>query len=229
MMILSRAALSTIFGHLFLLSAVQGAKPTPPTAPTPTPPTSSCAAATKTCGANKPCNNGACCSQWGYCGTGDAVSFLLQMLVVSSIKLLDDDAVSNIHVLSLPIKYCGACCQSGCPSTPTTPTVTSPPTNQPTPNNPTPTNNPPSTCPAVSAACGPGNPCSGGLCCSQWGYCGDTEAYCGTCCQSNCWGSPTSPITTTTTSTSSASPPTGSPPSTASNEDSRLIAYLGNW
>ncbi|KAL3772120.1 hypothetical protein ACHAWO_013525, partial [Cyclotella atomus] len=194
---LSRAALSTaIFGHISLLTAVQGAKPTPPTAPTPTPPTSStCAAVTKTCGANKPCNNGQCCSQWGYCGTGNA--------------------------------YCGTCCQYGCPTSPTTPTVTLPPTKQPPP----PTNNPPSTCPAVSAACGPGNPCSGGLCCSEWGYCGSTEAYCGTCCQSNCWApTPTPPTnpppTTTTTSTSSASPPTGSPPSTASNEDSRLIAYL---
>nr|6LNR_A Chain A, Class-1 chitinase [Simarouba glauca] len=29
-------------------------------------------------------------------------------------------------------------------------------------------------------------PCPGGRCCSQWGYCGNTPAYCCTGCQSNC-------------------------------------------
>ncbi|RVX16432.1 Endochitinase [Vitis vinifera] len=28
--------------------------------------------------------------------------------------------------------------------------------------------------------------CSGGLCCSQYGYCGSTPAYCSTGCQSQC-------------------------------------------
>ncbi|KAK4781125.1 hypothetical protein SAY87_017231 [Trapa incisa] len=28
--------------------------------------------------------------------------------------------------------------------------------------------------------------CAGGLCCSQWGWCGTSDAYCGSGCQSNC-------------------------------------------
>lgn len=67
------------------------------------------------------------------------------------------------------------------------------------------------------------------MCCSQWGYCGTTDAYCGACCQNGgCWNGPTLP-TSTTSSTSNTS---GSslPPYTADHgEDSRLIAYLGNW
>jgi len=179
-MIVSRAAFLTIVGHLLLSPlGLDAGKPTPNT----------CAANTKSCGANKPCSGGLCCSQWGYCGTGDA--------------------------------YCGACCQSGCPGGPT-PATSSPVTPAPTaPTNNPPTNNPPSSCPAVSAACGPGNPCAEGLCCSQWGYCGTDSAYCGSCCQSGpCWGSPPPPTTPT--------PPTPTPPSTA-GEDSRLIAYVGNW
>ncbi|KAL3801996.1 hypothetical protein HJC23_010340 [Cyclotella cryptica] len=43
-----------------------------------------------------------------------------------------------------------------------------------------------STCATDTAMCGPGLPCANGMCCSQWGYCGTTEDYCGTCCQNNC-------------------------------------------
>eukprot|EP00804_Cyclotella_cryptica_P013618 CCRYP_012959-RA/>CCRYP_012959-RA protein AED:0.23 eAED:0.23 QI:79/1/1/1/1/1/5/123/765 len=200
-MISTRAKLLAIVGpHLLLLPWVDAKGKPNPTPPSPSPP--SCATDTNSCGANNPCPNGLCCSQWGYCGTGDA--------------------------------YCGACCQSGCPSSPTTP-VTSSPTNRVTPAPTPPTNNPPtysppSSCPAFSAACGPGNPCAGGLCCSQWGYCGTDVAYCGECCQSNCWASPPSiPTTTPPPTTPTANPPANNPPSTADHEDSRLIAYLGNW
>ena len=31
-----------------------------------------------------------------------------------------------------------------------------------------------------------GKRCSGGLCCSQYGYCGSSKQYCGTGCQSQC-------------------------------------------
>ncbi|XP_058090714.1 endochitinase [Magnolia sinica] len=33
--------------------------------------------------------------------------------------------------------------------------------------------------------------CPGGLCCSQFGWCGNTDPYCGEGCQSQCGGSPT--------------------------------------
>jgi len=48
----------------------------------------------------------------------------------------------------------------------------------------------------VTAKCGKGyGSCSGGKCCSKYGYCGTTDAYCGTGCQSSfghCNGSSTS-------------------------------------
>jgi len=34
--------------------------------------------------------------------------------------------------------------------------------------------------------------CAGGLCCSQYGYCGSTSAYCGSGCQNQCGGSSSS-------------------------------------
>lgn len=46
-----------------------------------------------------------------------------------------------------------------------------------------------------------GSVCSGGLCCSQYGYCGSTSAYCGAGCQSQCGGGGGS--------TPSPSPPSG--------------------
>jgi hypothetical protein len=65
-----------------------------------------------------------------------------------------------------------------------------------------------------------------GMCCSQWGYCGTAEAYCGACCQNGgCWNNP-NPTSTTSTTTSGST----LPPYTADHgEDSRLIAYVGNW
>jgi hypothetical protein len=43
--------------------------------------------------------------------------------------------------------------------------------------------------------CGAGiGSCTGGLCCSQWGYCGSTDEFCGVGCQSafgSCTSTPT--------------------------------------
>jgi hypothetical protein len=39
---------------------------------------------------------------------------------------------------------------------------------------------------AVAGLCNGSNPCTGGMCCSQSGYCGCGDAYCGSGCQSNC-------------------------------------------
>ncbi|GAB4855367.1 Pro-hevein [Ancistrocladus abbreviatus] len=44
---------------------------------------------------------------------------------------------------------------------------------------------------AVAQQCGRqagGQTCPNNLCCSQFGYCGNTDAYCGSGCQSNCQG-----------------------------------------
>jgi chitinase len=154
-----------------------------------------CATNTDACGPGKPCLDGKCCSQWGYCGATDA--------------------------------YCGACCQSNCwndsnsTSTTSTTSASTATTSATTPVTDS------GACATDTDACGPGKPCSDGKCCSQWGYCGTTDAYCGACCQSNCWKDPNPTSTTSTTSTNSGST---SPPYTAEHgEDSRLIAYVGNW
>lgn len=43
-----------------------------------------------------------------------------------------------------------------------------------------------SECHSHSNTCGPLLTCPNGACCSQWGYCGWTDAHCNECCQSNC-------------------------------------------
>lgn len=70
-----------------------------------------------------------------------------------------------------------------------------------------------------------------GLCCSQWGYCGTTDAYCGACCQNGaCWDNPNPPSPTPPTPTTSQPTNEALPPYDAEHgEDSRLIAYVGNW
>mmetsp|Transcript_29584 Transcript_29584/g.62319 ORF Transcript_29584/g.62319 Transcript_29584/m.62319 type:complete len:522 (+) Transcript_29584:1631-3196(+) len=71
----------------------------------------------------------------------------------------------------------------------------------------------------VSAAtCGGGNRgdgiCADGLCCSEWGWCGSSSNHCSS---GPTPSAPTPPPT----------PPTGGP--TVAGDDSRLIAYAGNW
>nr|AAA98236.1 antifungal protein [Ipomoea nil]AAA98237.1 antifungal protein [Ipomoea nil] len=48
-----------------------------------------------------------------------------------------------------------------------------------------------------------GRLCGNGLCCSQWGYCGSTAAYCGAGCQSQCKSTAASATDTTTTANQS--------------------------
>ena len=90
---------------------------------------------------------------------------------------------------------------------------------RPTPSPPPPTVAPPTaptSCPNSNNVCGPGNPCADGACCSPWGYCGTTEAYCGECCQSNCSGAPTSaPPPPTSPPAPTPNPPTNAPPTIA--------------
>jgi len=82
--------------------------------------------------------------------------------------------------------------------------------------------------PSEAATCGGGQRGDGicpqvGLCCSQWGWCGSTSAYCGSSSSST----PTTTTTTTSSSTSSVNGPTLAPGT--GEADSRLIAYVGNW
>ena len=93
-------------------------------------------------------------------------------------------------------------------------------------------------CSSETNQCGPTKTCESagfpGYCCSQYGWCGlvdvsapDGGAYCGTCCQNGpCFNVvPTPPSPTPPTPTA----PTGDNYSATHGEDSRLIAYVGNW
>ncbi|KAL3799917.1 hypothetical protein ACHAW5_006648 [Stephanodiscus triporus] len=82
-------------------------------------------------------------------------------------------------------------------------------------------------CSGSSGQCGPFTTCADvgfpGYCCSQWGWCGTTSDYCGACCQNGpCTNPPPSPPPPPT-------PPTGFDYNVNHGEDSRLIAYVGNW
>lgn len=84
----------------------------------------------------------------------------------------------------------------------------------------------PSNCASYTGVCGRDKLCANGMCCSQWGYCGTGDAYCGSCCQSgNCLINPTSRSPTPnptyyllpTTSTSSTSSTSSTTTSTTSS------------
>ncbi|OMO83593.1 Glycoside hydrolase, family 19, catalytic [Corchorus olitorius] len=60
--------------------------------------------------------------------------------------------------------------------------------------------------------------CANRLCCSQWGWCGTTSAYCGAGCQSQCGGSPPPPPPP-----GGGSPPPPPPPPTGGNDVSSII------
>ncbi|KAJ8322961.1 hypothetical protein QVD99_007360 [Batrachochytrium dendrobatidis] len=94
------------------------------------------------------CPNSLCCSQYGWCGNTDA--------------------------------HCGIGCQNpfgtcnGTPPTPPTPSVD------------------------VKCGVGRGGKCPNSLCCSQYGWCGNTDAHCGIGCQNpfgTCNGAPPTPPT----------------------------------
>lgn len=73
-----------------------------------------------------------------------------------------------------------------------------------------------------------------GYCCSSAGWCGTTDAYCGTGCQSGpCTSgpppSPTPPSPTPNPTPPAPTTPAPSPTTAVARDDSRLVAYLGNW
>ncbi|KAK8254637.1 hypothetical protein HDK77DRAFT_497127 [Phyllosticta capitalensis] len=103
---------------------------------------------------------GSCCSQWGYCGIGDP--------------------------------WCGAGCQSefgDCDSISSV-SSSSPPTGTADPASSgsagISASSTPSGLPFPDGACGPtygGLTCANSTCCSEWGFCGVGDGYCGTGCQ----------------------------------------------
>ncbi len=82
--------------------------------------------------------------------------------------------------------YCGDGCQSG-------PCTTLPPPPPPSPPPPPPPSPPPP--PQQCGAGADGALCRDNLCCSAWGFCGATDAYCGNGCQSGPCETPPPPST----------------------------------
>jgi len=81
------------------------------------------------------------------------------------------------------------------------------------------------TLPTSAASCGGGTVGDGicqdsSLCCSEWGWCGSTPAHCS--------GNPTV-APAPTPPPAPPSPTVVPPPTPIRDDDSRLIAYLGNW
>jgi peptidoglycan/xylan/chitin deacetylase (PgdA/CDA1 family) len=142
------------------------------------------------------CPNGECCSEWGWCG--------------------------------VTANYCGSGCQSQCfvDLPPVEPAEDPEPNYQFNGYNPIPTQ---SSSEDGSSGddgqvrsdlrCGAGfnnSPCAPGLCCSQHGWCGDSDAHCGAGCQSGCGLKDESSTTSETTSTETSA--TEEPTSTSTVE-----------
>ncbi|BFZ59011.1 hypothetical protein YB2330_000010 [Saitoella coloradoensis] len=130
-----------------------------------------------TCGPDVSCEGwpeGTCCSQYGHCGDTDA-----HCLVING-------------------------CQNGCLSSGSGPTLTSPATSASWTSGSTAL--PTGYTYTTDGSCGGTVVCgdwSQGGCCSQYGYCGDTDLHCLTSngCQSNCTDSTTSGPTPSSTAT----------------------------
>jgi len=110
------------------------------------------------CGPGKPCPKNLCCSDFGYCG--------------STIDFCGGDCCQS-----------GPCLDNGCGPQPTSTSATTPngtgatvATSSTSGSSTTMTGstntgpcNRPTTCNSYAQSCGPGKPCPGGLCCSDWG------------------------------------------------------------
>ncbi|ORX42973.1 glycoside hydrolase/deacetylase [Piromyces finnis] len=147
------------------------------------------------------CPSGQCCSKYGYCGTSsaycDAGCQSSYGKCNSSASTLSSDGrcgtgygtkcpsgqcCSKYGYCGTTSAYCDAGCQSGfgkCNSSSTTTTTTS-----------------------SDGRCGTGygTKCPSGQCCSKYGHCGTTSAYCDAGCQSGFGKCNSSSTTTTTTS-----------------------------
>jgi len=169
------------------------------------------------------CAGNNCCSQYGWCGTSTAHCLRPRMPAPSPTPPTSGsgtcgggsrgDGVCANGLCCSQWGYCGktsAHCSGSSPSPPT-PIPPTPPTPNPTPPPISP--NPPPTPPSGgSGTCGGGSRgdgvCADGLCCSQWGYCGNTSAHC---------------------SGSSPSPPTPNPPSPPSGGGATAYVTYHNY
>ncbi|KAI3911839.1 hypothetical protein MKW92_012295 [Papaver armeniacum] len=144
-------------------------------------------------GQNCGCAANECCSQYGYCGTSDA--YWWKRVQIWSLYCLysSSSSSSSSRCCLMPTAEKG--CKSGlC-------TASTPP--------PPPPRSPPSPVVVVTPTCN----CKSNECCSQYNYCGTSDAYCGKGCKSGlCTGTP---VSTTPSSPGTPVIPTPSSPGTA--------------
>ena len=137
------------------------------------------------CAANCPCSDGTCCSQFGYCGTTNAhcdagcqngpctspppppeCASIPFGACAANCPCADGTCCSYLGYCGTTNAHCDAGCQNG--------PCTSPPPPPP----------PPPQCGHIPfGGCAANCPCSDGTCCSQFGYCGTTNAHCDAGCQ----------------------------------------------
>ncbi|KAI3954909.1 hypothetical protein MKW92_051831 [Papaver armeniacum] len=182
--------------------------------PPPRPPPPPVVVVTPTCN----CKANECCSQYNYCGTSDAYcgkgckSGLCTasipppppphppppppvVVVTPTCNCKANECCSQYNYCGTSDAYCGKGCKSGlC-------TASTPP--------PPPPRSPPSPVVVVTPTCN----CKSNECCSQYNYCGTSDAYCGKGCKSGlCTGTP---VSTTPSSPGTPVIPTPSSPGTA--------------
>ncbi|KAI9218274.1 hypothetical protein BC828DRAFT_223538 [Blastocladiella britannica] len=120
------------------------------------------------CGTGKPqCTSGQCCSQYGYCGTGTPYCGAGCQAVFSSGGTCSASSSSSSSSSSSTSTSTKTTSTATSTSTKTTSTTTSAtPTSTDTPG-------------GINSQCGSGKPsCGTGLCCSQFGFCGNTAGHC---------------------------------------------------
>lgn len=161
-----------------------------------------------TCSTDSPCPNNLCCSRFGYCGTtvdycGTGCQAGACFGAATTAPTTKPTTAPTTAPTVAPTTRPTAAATSA-PTKAATPAPTSPATVAPTVA--------PSKAPASSnnnGGCSSDSPCPNNLCCSKYGYCGNSDAYCGNGCQGGpCFGASTTAPTTKPTTAPSTAPTT---------------------
>lgn len=134
-----------------------------------------------TCGNNKSClgwSFGQCCSQWGYCGSGDTYCSLISGCQANYGICEGSGSTTSPGVPSTT----SSSTSSSSTSTVTTTSGTTSTSSTSSSASASPTASlPPGQTPTTDGTCGNNKSCLGwqyGQCCSQFGYCGSSDVYC---------------------------------------------------
>ncbi|RKP35880.1 hypothetical protein BJ085DRAFT_32, partial [Dimargaris cristalligena] len=179
------------------------------------------------CDANKTCPGSQCCSKWGYCGAGDSfcgagcqngpcsgggnpqptntsapptnpTNVSTDGTCGANKSCPGSQCCSQWGWCGVGDGFCGTGCQNGPCSGGSNPQPTNTATSVP-PTNPTNV--------STDGTCGANKSCPNSQCCSQWGWCGVGDGFCGTGCQNGpCSGGGNPQPTNTATSVPPTNP-----------------------